>query len=336
MRNDLLTFSHLETLQPNMSYSYNSRARVYGRRDDRYWSGSYDRSSYGERGYERERDRYRSTPYNSSSHSRPSSSYHSLPTNYARDEGRRSNRANDADRADPAGSKANEDRNGIKTRDLGYAFIGKEKHRYLQTELRSQMSNATEKGEQEESDGLPAVRLTPRDVVEECRKSGHLDAIRKEILQEFQASKIKESFFERLEKYMLERLEHLTPKQRQKLAGQDQRLQHAELTRWIEEGKGAADIFDDLFKQLQGKSGEEDQPGLFAQQDGRLEKDIRGRLQDVIAEKKRMQSAINEADSDDEESSSMNTPMFKSSATPSGRDTPKDVGSIGNQTPLPS
>ncbi|PWN34838.1 uncharacterized protein FA14DRAFT_154272 [Meira miltonrushii] len=320
-----------------MSYSYNSHARVYGRRDDRYSSGSYGRSSYGERGYDRERDRYRSAPYISSYLSRPSSSYRSSLANHTREEGPRSHRTNDSDRADHAGSKVSEDRNGIKTRDLGYAFIGREKHHYLKTELRSQLSDAAGKEDRDESEGSPAVRLTPRDVVEECRKSGHLDAIRKEILQEFQASKLKETFFERLEKYILERMEALSPKERQKLAGQDQRLQHAELTRWIEEGKGAADIFDDLFKQLQGKSGEEDQIGIFAQQDGRLEKDIRGRLQDVISDKKRMQSAANEADSDDEEDSSMNTPIFKSSATPSGRDTPRDVGSMGgNQTPLPS
>lgn len=320
-----------------MSYSYNSHTRVYGRHDDRYSSGSYSRSSYGERGYDRERDRYRSAPYSSSSLSRPSTSYRSSLASHSREEGQRSHRTDNSDRVERTGSKASEDRNGIKTRDLGYAFIGKEKHQYLQTELRSQLSNTAEKGDRDESEGSPAVRLTPRDIVEECRKSGHLDAIRKEILQEFQASKMKGSFFERLESYILERMESLSPKERQKLVGQDQRLRHAEITRWIEEGKGAADIFDDLFKQLQGKGGEEDQPGLFAQQDGRLEKDIRGRLQDVISEKKRMQSAGNEADSDDEEDSSMNTPVFKSSATPSGRDTPREVGSIGgNQTPLPS
>lgn len=320
-----------------MSYSYNSHDRVYGQYTDRYTSGSYRRSSYGERAYDRERERYRSAHHNSPSYSRTSSSYQKSPSNRAGERPHsRSSRTDDVNRVDQPSNKFGEDRDGIKTRDLGYAFIGKEKQKYLRTHLRSQLSNQTSKEEHDEPEGSPAAQLMPRDVVSECKKSGHFDAIRKDILQEFQKSKMKESFFESLEKYMLERMENLSSNQRQKLAGQDQRLQHAELIRWIEEGKGASDLFDNLFKNLQGKNEDLGQIGLLAQQDGRLEKDIRGRLQDVINEKKRMHNATNEADSDEDEDSIMNTPMFKSSATPSGLNTPRDAASLGNQTPLPS
>lgn len=311
-----------------MSSYRNYHRGPYDRRDDRT-GGDYPQS--GRTGF----DRYKSTPR---ALSRGSTAAYSSNYRVAQDAEPRSRqswagarngqRSTDSNAAE--GSK--EDQNGIKGKDFGYAFIGNEHDEYLKTHLRDQTYSIGAS-----VDGSPAPKLTPRLVVEEYKRSGHFDTVRKQLFNEFQTCSHKQPFLDELETYLMQRLQGLSSEQRLRLAAQDQRLQHSELSRWIEEGSGAADVVDSLFVKLRKTDDVESDAGLLSQRGGQLNNDIKSRLHEVIqAERRRLFGAGADAYSDEDECNS--TPNVKSSVTPLGRDTPRDTtasGSVGNQTPVP-
>lgn len=214
---------------------------------------------------------------------------------------------------------------GIKGKDLGYAFIGKEADEYVRQELREQLGTGLVPpmpGDPTTPSPLVSAKVTPQMVVEEFKRAGHFDATRTQLLSTFQNSQHKGNLMQSLQAYLLQRLSDMEPDARQRLSKQDTRLQHLTLERWIEESVEAADIFDDMFEKLRGPH-----DGLFTEQ-GTVGKGLDSRLADVVLSERRRIEAKTVDSSDDEGDS---TPLNKDSATPAHEPL---SSSRGSQTPM--
>jgi hypothetical protein len=222
--------------------------------------------------------------------------------------------------------------------------MSKEERSHVRRSLRPQL-------EAEENGAAPvSTELTPRRVVEEFKRAGHFDSIRKQLFLAFQASEQKKTFVDSLDRFLLRRLEDLSVNQRHRLASQDKRLQHSELNKWIEEDPTAAEAFQSLFLSLRPSASEANSESSskddkqFLDVGGKLAEDVHSRLSDLIqAERRRIHSnhANSESDDDDgdndDDEDSVSTPaVVQSSVTPMGQETPRrsaNVSSVGGQTP---
>ncbi|UZJ56935.1 hypothetical protein CBS101457_006255 [Exobasidium rhododendri] len=218
---------------------------------------------------------------------------------------------------------------GIKGKDFGYAFVGKEADRYIREELRDEMTSSLSPmtGDLVAPSPLTPAKITPRMLVDEFKRRGHYDTTVKELRSTFQSSTPKDEFLQSLQSYLLQRLSQMPPEARQRLALQDGRLQELELNRWIEETPEASDILDELLGKMRGKEG--DRESLF-ERHGTVGKDLVGRLAEVLrSEKTRVES---KGDSSDEDGGNTGagdmTPLEKGSITPA------QISSRGSQTPM--
>lgn len=241
-------------------------------------------------------------------------------------------------------------RDGIKDRDVGYALLSKEERSHVRRSLRRQIS-AEDKITAATS--MSPAELTPRQVVEEFKRAGHFDSIRKQLFLAFQSSAQKGAFIESIEQLLLKRLENLSDNRRQRLSMQDKRLQHSELNKWIEEDPKAAEAFQTLFASLRGgdsldaadgsEKGTEECRNAFLREGGRLAADVESRLSELIqAQRQKLSRNGDNSDSDDDDGDSASTPAaFPSSVTPMGQETPRRTASvtntsIGGRTPAQS
>lgn len=99
--------------------------------------------------------------------------------------------------------------------------------------------------------------LTPTMIVDEFKRAGHFDAVRKKLLQTFNGnsagadgSSFKKDFLDSIGDYLLQRLRDLPDEARQNLAKREARLQHSEVTRWIDEDARGARVMGDAVEEL--------------------------------------------------------------------------------------
>lgn len=171
---------------------------------------------------------------------------------------------------------------GIKSKDFAAAFIGDEKESSLQEYMPSQIQGSDGVYSDRPPSATVTSLLTPRVVVEEFKRSGHFDAIRKKMFTSFQSSEHKNLFLHDMEKLLSQRLRDLPSEKRRNLANKDVRLQHSELNGWLEDSPEVAKVIDTLFESLRG-----DMKGntmtLLAHDDGALSSDFEVRLKESIA-----------------------------------------------------
>lgn len=111
-------------------------------------------------------------------------------------------------------------------------------------------------------------------IVDEFKRAGHFDAVRKKLLQTFNGnsagadgSSFKKDFLDSIGDYLLQRLRDLPDEARQNLAKREARLQHSEVTRWIDEDARGARVMGDAVEELRkrgmifGQKGEEENDG---------------------------------------------------------------------------
>lgn len=107
--------------------------------------------------------------------------------------------------------------------------------------------------------------LTPTMIVDEFKRAGHFDAIRKKLLQAFNEKtgnsgsgdgsndpqvSFKTEFLDTIGDYLLQRLVKLPDEARQNLAKREARLQHSEVTRWIDEDARGVKVMGDAVENL--------------------------------------------------------------------------------------
>jgi hypothetical protein len=203
---------------------------------------------------------------------------------------------------------------GIKSRKYGSAFIGKEADQYIREDLREQLDYVSSMG----GDSTASAPLDPSRIVFQFKKDGHLDTARKQLLSHFQSSKHKDELLQSLQTYLVQRINSMNPAAREKMAAQEERLQLAELGRWIEDSLEPADMVDDVLKRLRGDANGEG--SLFASR-GVLGRVLESRLNDAVQAEKRQ---LNRGESSDEEGGD-STPLNKGSTTSGGSQTPMTI-----------
>ncbi|PWN49728.1 hypothetical protein IE53DRAFT_369520 [Violaceomyces palustris] len=93
-------------------------------------------------------------------------------------------------------------------------------------------------------------KLTPSDIVDEFKRQGHFDEMRKALLQSFQSGGLKRPLMERIEELLVSKVEE----DHSRLSSRDSRLQHDALMREIDRFP----VFDRLMEDLKKEDNHED------------------------------------------------------------------------------